>query len=187
MAKKSVSSKTRKKTVAKPNAARRTEAKSSRTVKLVTSRRSSKPAAPPPTMVRVSPADSGLTRKDIAQFRELLIEKRSQLRGDVRHMQNEALGTNRRDAAGDLSNMPLHMADLGTDNYEQEFTLGLIEGEQTLLREIEEALQRIESGTFGVCQATGKPIGKARLRAKPWAKFCYEYTLQQEQRRQRGN
>ncbi|MFO0837526.1 MAG: TraR/DksA C4-type zinc finger protein [Phycisphaerae bacterium] len=133
----------------------------------------------------VAAAESNLTRKDLEQFRELLMTKRSQLRGDVTNMQNEALGKNRRDAAGDLSNMPLHMADLGTDNYEQEFTLGLIEGEQTLLREIDEALQRIATGKYGICLATGRPIGKARLRAKPWAKFCYEYTLQQEQGRQR--
>ncbi|MBI5866241.1 MAG: TraR/DksA C4-type zinc finger protein [Planctomycetes bacterium] len=103
--------------------------------------------------------------------------------GDVTTMRNEALSKNRQDAAGDLSNMPLHMADVGTDNYEQEFTLGLIESERQTLREIEEALDRIHKGTFGVCAATGKPIGKARLRATPWAKYCYEYVLEQERGR----
>lgn len=91
-------------------------------------------------------------------------------------MRDEALS---KDSA-ELSNMPLHMADVGTDNYEQEFTLGLLESERNMLREIEDALLRIQKGTFGICAATGRPIGKARLRGVPWAKYCYEYVLAQE-------
>ena len=132
-----------------------------------------------------TPEDSGLTRKDIELFEQALLQKRAQLLGDVTTLHNDALGKNRQDAAGDLSSMPIHMADLGTDNYEQEFTLGLIEGERAVLREIEEALERIRHGNFGLCLATGKAIGKARLRAKPWAKYCYEYTLAQERGRGR--
>lgn len=123
---------------------------------------------------------SPLSKRDLAQFRELLLAKRVELVGDVSTLQDEALSKNRQEAAGDLSNMPIHMADLGTDHYEQEFTLGLIESERALLREIDEALERIGKGTYGICQATGKPIGKARLRARPWAKYCYEYVLAQE-------
>jgi len=110
----------------------------------------------------------------------MLLAKRAELLGDVDALQKQALSENRRDAAGDLSSMPIHMADLGTDNYEKEFTLGLIEGERALLREIDEALQRIRDGTYGICAATGKPIGKARLKARPWAKYCYEYVLARE-------
>lgn len=95
-------------------------------------------------------------------------------------MSNEALNRNRQESSGNLSSMPIHMADLGTDNYEQEFTLGLIESERALLREIDEALHRIQKGTYGVCQATGKAIGKARLSAQPWTKYCYDYVLEQE-------
>ena len=127
---------------------------------------------------------SRLTKKDLDHFRELLLVKRAQLIGDVTTLQDEALSKSRQDAAGDLSNMPIHMADLGTDNYEQEFTLGLIEGERAVLREIDEALQRIEEGTYGICAATGSPIGKARLRARPWAKYCYEYVMSLEQGQQ---
>ncbi len=70
--------------------------------------------------------------------------------------------------------MPIHMADIGTDTYDQDFILGLAETERQGLREIDEALQRIESRTFGICQMTGKPIPKARLNAKPWAKYTIE-------------
>ncbi len=127
-----------------------------------------------------------LTPAEIEEFRLLLIEKRSQLVGDVGTLQDEALRGSRREASGDLSSMPVHMADLGTDNYELEFTLGLLEGGRAQLQEIDEALERIRKGTYGVCLATGKPIGKSRLRAKPWAKYCYEYTLALEKGRNRG-
>ena len=127
---------------------------------------------------------TNLNKKELEQFRHLLLLKRAELVGDVDTLQREALSANRRDAAGDLSSMPIHMADLGTDNYEKEFTLGLIEGERALLREIDQALARIDNGTYGVCAATGRPIGKARLKATPWAKFCYEYVLAQEKGQQ---
>ncbi len=125
--------------------------------------------------------ESNLTPEEIEQFRQMLLQKRAEILGDVLTLHNEALNKDRREAAGDLSSMPIHMADLGTDNYELEFTLGLIEGERAILKEVDEALKRIQQGTYGICLATGKPIGKARLRAKPWAKYCYEYTLAQEQ------
>jgi len=127
-----------------------------------------------------APKREKLSAKELEQFRQMLLEKRAELMGDVSTLHNEALNRNRQDAAGDLSTMPIHMADLGTDNYELEFTLGLIEGERTILREIEEALARIDAGTYGYCLATGEPIGKARLKATPWAKYSYEYTLAQE-------
>lgn len=131
----------------------------------------------------ITPQDSGLTERDIAGFKEMLLEKRAELVGDVNTLHGEASRRNQRDATGNLSSMPIHMADLGSDNYELEFTLGLIEGERAVIREIDEALQRIQQGTYGVCAATGKPIGKARLKAKPWAKYSYEYTLAQEKGR----
>ncbi|MEW6250069.1 MAG: TraR/DksA C4-type zinc finger protein [Planctomycetota bacterium] len=124
--------------------------------------------------------ETPLTRPEIEQFREMLLRKRAEILGDVSTLHNEALNKDRREAAGDLSSMPIHMADLGSDNYELEFTLGLIEGERAIVREIDEALERIKKNTYGVCLATGRPIGKARLKAKPWAKYCYEYTLAQE-------
>jgi RNA polymerase-binding transcription factor DksA len=76
--------------------------------------------------------------------------------------------------------MPNHMADLGTDNWEQEFNLGLMENQRQDLREIDDALERIANGTYGICLGTGKPITKARLRAKPWAKYCIEYARLRE-------
>ncbi len=129
-----------------------------------------------------SAAKSKLTPEEISEFRDLLLAKRREIIGDMGLMADGALGVNRQDAAGDLSLMPQHMADLGSDNWEQEFNLGLIENQRQVLREVDEALQRIEDGTYGICVATGRPISKARLHAKPWAKYCIEYARQRERR-----
>ena len=148
--------------------------------------RTTAPAAPADLAVPLPPKRlvTRLSAKDLDQFHQLLLNKRAELVGDVSTLQNQALSNNRRDAAGDLSSMPIHMADLGSDNYEKEFTLGLIESERTLLREIDEALARIDNRTYGICEATGQSIGKARLKAQPWVKYCYEYMLAQESGRQ---
>ncbi len=122
---------------------------------------------------------SGLGRKEMAAYRRLLLEKRAELLGDVASLQNDV-----NEKSGNLSNMPLHMADVGSDHYEQEFTLGLMESERKLLREIDDAILRIGDGTYGVCMVSGLPIGTARLDAKPWAKYCIEVVREREKRGQ---
>lgn len=125
-----------------------------------------------------------LTAKELREFQGLLLEKRAELLGDIERLTDEAL---RRKIGGqaDSSSMPIHMADLGSDNWEQDFTLGLIANEQALIREIDDALRRIEDKTYGICLATHEPIGLARLRAKPWAKYCIEYARAREEGRAR--
>lgn len=118
---------------------------------------------------------SPLTPAEIAEFRQLLYEKRAELIGDVSYIENEALRKSRGEAAGDLSSMPIHMADIGSDNFEQEFSLGLMDSERKILSEISAALQRIDEGTYGVCEGTGELIPKARLKASPWARYCIRY------------
>ena len=122
-----------------------------------------------------------LSTDELKQFRQMLLEKRREILANVIEFEDEALKKSRLDATGDLSCMPIHMADLGTDNYEQEFALGLMDSERKLLREIDEALERIEKKTYGICEGTGKPIPKARLKAQPWARYCVEYARMLEQ------
>ncbi len=121
------------------------------------------------------PTEPRFSGADLEVFRQLLLRKRVELAGDVDHMEQEALRKNRVDATGDLSMMPIHMADIGTDNYEQEFTIELISNEQTTLKEIDAALERIRKGSYGICEGTGKPIPKARLRVRPWARYRIEH------------
>ena len=74
----------------------------------------------------------------------------------------------------------IHEADIGTDHYDRDFALSLLSSDQELLYEIEEALRRIERGTYGICEITGKPIPKARLEAIPWTRFTVEAQEQLE-------
>lgn len=122
-----------------------------------------------------------LTAKDLAYFQTLLLEKRRELLRNVNEFADEALGRSRSDASGDLSAMPLHMADIGTDTYEQEFALNLMDSERKLMVEIDEALGRIQAGTYGICLGTGDRIRKARLEAQPWARYCVDFARQLEE------
>jgi DnaK suppressor protein len=122
-----------------------------------------------------------LTAAEVGRFKQMLLEKRRDIVSSVNEMEDEALKKSRLDATGDLSSMPIHMADIGTDNYEQEFALGLMDSERKLLHEIDDALERIEQGIYGICEGTGKPIPKARLEAQPWARYCVEYARMLEQ------
>lgn len=118
---------------------------------------------------------SRLSAATIEHFKQLLLQKRREIISNVSEMEDETLKKSRLDASGDLSSMPIHMADIGTDNYEQEFALGLMDSERKLLREIDDALQRMEDKTYGICEGTGEPIPKARLEAQPWARYSVEY------------
>ncbi len=129
-------------------------------------------ATPKEDLVLEKPIEPAKVRKtklspeDLDHYRTLLLIKRAELVGDLSAMEAEAL-----QASGNLSNVPIHMADIGTDTYDQDFMLGLAETERKQLREIDDALQRIEDKTYGVCQMTGRTIPKSRLNAKPWAKY----------------
>jgi DnaK suppressor protein len=112
----------------------------------------------------------GLTPDQINKFKALLLEKRREILGNVNFMEGESLRKDRTD----LSSMPFHMADMGTDNYELENTVGLVDSERKILIEIEDALSRVEDGTYGVCQGHGGPIPRARLEAIPWARYCVD-------------
>ena len=132
------------------------------------------PRAEPLSDAQLRRAKSGLTRSEIQEYHKHLSQKRCELIGDVEALENDA----RTDSGDHFS--PEHMADIGSNNYDQEFTLGLVESEQRLLREIDEALARIENRTYGVCAVKGTPIGKPRLDAKPWAKYCIEVAREKE-------
>jgi len=113
-----------------------------------------------------------MKKAELNVYRDRLRELRSRLRGDVDQLANSALKKTRSETNGDLSSMPIHMADIGSDNFEQEFTLSLMENEEGTLDAIEAALERIDSGAYGLCEECGVKIPKARLLAIPYAPFC---------------
>ena len=112
-----------------------------------------------------------LKKADLDYFSGLLLEWRRRLVGDLNHLEEGALRRTKGNAATlDISNF----ADLGSDYFEQDFAIGLIENSEATVHEIDAALQRIEDRTYGICEVSGGPIKKARLRAIPWARLCIE-------------
>jgi len=109
-----------------------------------------------------------LTSLDLRKFEEMLLAKRREILGDVSRMEDETL----RKEKTDLSNIPFHMADVGSDSYETENSIGLMDSERRILMQIDEALGRIADGSYGICDLNGEPIPKARLQAIPWARYC---------------
>lgn len=125
---------------------------------------------------------SAMKNDELESFRNILQTLRARLRGDLDQMTDEALRRDQPQSSGNLSNVPLHMADVGTENYDQEFTLGLIENERVTLEEIQEALGRIESGTFGRCLECNAAIPKPRLQALPYTRHCIQCARAMESR-----
>lgn len=133
--------------------------------------------APEDEATRVS-AKSTMGKRDLEHFRQLLLRKRAELAGDIEQMEAEAL----QGGSGSLSNLPQHMADQGSDTFDQSLALDLAAADRRLLREIEAALKRIQDGTYGMCEATGKPIRHERLEELPWARYSIEAARELERR-----
>ncbi|MGQ0612490.1 MAG: TraR/DksA family transcriptional regulator [Planctomycetaceae bacterium] len=129
-------------------------------------------AAPPPAKAApkaLRPARPAFTKADLEHFRKKLLERRARLLRNVAAMEAEAL------KSGDKEFSVDHMADHGSDSYEQDFTLSLVESERRELYEIGQALERISLGEYGICEGTGLPIGRARLEAIPHTRHSIEY------------
>jgi DnaK suppressor protein len=118
---------------------------------------------------------------ELKAFKATLENIRARLRGDVSMMADAALRKTRSEASGDLSSMPIHMADIGSDAYEQEFTLSLMATEEGTLEMVEQALERIRSRTFGICEECEGVISKKRLEAIPFASLCIRCAEREEQ------
>jgi RNA polymerase-binding transcription factor DksA len=116
-------------------------------------------------------SDAG-TRPEWAKYHQILMELRDQLLNQMSGLAKES--------AQELPGYSLHMADSGTDNFDRDFALSLLSSDQDAIYEIEAALSRIEKGTYGVCELTGKTIPKARLDAIPWTRFTVEAQAQLE-------
>ena len=111
-----------------------------------------------------------LSQKQLEHYKGLLIEKMKEILGDVSSLE-ETLSPD----SGDVSSMPVHLADIGTDSYEQDFNLGLMAEERKTLVEIQHALIRIQNGTYGLCEGLETPIEANRLEAIPWTRYSLEY------------
>jgi DnaK suppressor protein len=119
-------------------------------------------------------SEKKLTTTEIEGYKHKLLILHARLSDDVSTMTNAALNKNRLEASGDLSVMPIHMADVGSDNFEQEQTLSFMQNESGILDQVEEALVRIKEGTYGICESCGGHIPKVRLNFLPYATLCVQ-------------
>lgn len=112
-----------------------------------------------------------MKKSDLKAYKERLLLMRARIRGDVNGMVESAL-KHGSEANGSSSRMPIHMADIGSDNFDQEFTLSLMENDEETLGQIEAALERLEDGVYGSCVECDAKISKARLNAIPHTPHC---------------
>jgi RNA polymerase-binding transcription factor DksA len=170
-----------KKKVAKtrPVVKRAKPAKQPKTVKPVKAVKAAVPAPEAP------PKKLKLSLSDATKYKKLLLELRDHLIDGVNFLASDNLKRSNREASGELSGYSLHMADAGTDNFDREFALSLVSNEQEALYEIEEALKRLEAGTYGVCDMCEKLIRKERLEAVPFARMCVQCQAFAEKDRRR--
>jgi RNA polymerase-binding transcription factor DksA len=112
---------------------------------------------------------------DTDEARRRLAEERERLLAVRASFADEHLDDEREDVSiGELSGHDQHQADVGTETFEREKDLSILEQVEAELADVEHALRRLEEGTYGVCEACGGPIGEERLRAVPAARLCVD-------------
>lgn len=122
------------------------------------------------------------TKKELREFKAHILNRKEALQDDMTHLSEENLKKSPKESSGDISGYSYHMADVATDTYDREFSLGLVSNERETLIELSDALKKIEDGTFGICEACKSLITKVRLKAVPNARLCVKCQAKHESR-----
>jgi RNA polymerase-binding protein DksA len=131
---------------------------------------------------KAAPKPKKMSKRELKKYKILLVAERQKVGGDLSHIAQNTLNKSQREASGDLSGYSYHMADQASDDYERDFSLGRATDEQNLLYKIDEALRRIEDGTYGSCPQCYKPIAKKRLAAIAYTELCIECQSKNEKK-----
>lgn len=123
---------------------------------------------------------SPFSASELKEFKELLHRRKAEISGNMKDISKKTLGKNPGAESGDISTLPMHMADVGSDVFEHDMNLSLVENAAQELEEIEEALLKMQKGEFGLCESCRRAIDKARLRAIPYARLCIQCKLKEE-------
>lgn len=115
-----------------------------------------------------------MTKKELKIFKDLILKRKEEILEGIKHISDDTLKKSQKDASGDISGYTYHMADVATDTYDREFSLSIASSERKVLYDIEDALKKIEDGTYGFCEVCKKTISKVRLKAVPYTKLCLE-------------
>ncbi len=113
-----------------------------------------------------------MLKTDLTTFKKLILKKKEDIVEHIRDISEETVKKSQKDASGDISSYTYHMADVATDNYDREFSMGRVSDDREFLFELDDALKRIEDGSFGICEDCGALISKTRLKAVPSARLC---------------
>ncbi len=108
-----------------------------------------------------------MSKKDLEFFKELLLKKKKKAQKNLEYLKSTVLDSTTKEASGDHSSYSYHMADQGTDAMEREKSFMFAARDEKFIKQIDEALERIENETYGICRVTGKLIQKERLKAVP--------------------
>lgn len=123
-----------------------------------------------------------INKKELAGFKKLILKRKEEILDGIKHISEDTLKKSQKDASGDISGYTYHMADVATDTYDREFSLGLASNDREALYELDDALKKIEEGTFGICEDCKSPIAKNRLKVIPSARLCVSCQEKREKR-----
>ena len=127
-----------------------------------------------------------LNKKEAQDFKKRILELKEEIIAEIKHIADDTLKKSQKEASGDISGYTYHMADVATDTYDREFSLGLASNGRELLYELDDALKKIDEGTFGICYGICEEckavIAKKRLAAVPYARLCVKCQLKKEKR-----
>ncbi|MGZ5213061.1 MAG: TraR/DksA family transcriptional regulator [Actinomycetota bacterium] len=126
--------------------------------------------------------ETKLTKKEIADLRIRLEEERTQLGIQLTTIEEDSFASTQSDASGDVVGLDDEPADAGTATFEREKDLSIENNVRDLLHKIDQALRRIEDGTYGICDICGKPIEKPRVKALPYVDLCIKDAQAQSRR-----
>jgi DnaK suppressor protein len=128
-----------------------------------------------------------LTKKQLDHFKAKLLAEKNHVLEEMNDLQQNNLKQTISDASGENSRYSYHLGDVASLSYGREFSMGLAERQQKYLEQVEEALQRVQEGTYGICLVTGEPIATERLNEVPVAKYSVRGKEMLERRkRQQG-
>jgi len=121
-------------------------------------------------------------KKELEYFKKLILKMKEKILDEIKRISDDTLKKSQKDAAGDISGYTYHMADVASDTYDREFSLGLASNERQSLYELEDALKKMEEGIFGICEACKSLITKTRLKVVPFARLCVKCQEKKEKR-----
>ena len=121
-------------------------------------------------------------KQELEKFKKILMDLKKKVSSEIRHLTEDSIYKSQKDVSGEISSYTYHMADMATDSFDREFSYALANNEQELVYLINEALSRIDSGEYGICELCENSIKRSRLNAIPYAKNCLECQTKEEKR-----